>query len=37
MKLSDKRDDLDFPIVNLSFICSNIPTAPAYGVDTSLN
>ena len=22
MKLSDKRDALDFPIVNLSFICS---------------
>ena len=31
-KLYDKRDDLNFPIVNLPFICSNIPAAPAYGV-----
>jgi hypothetical protein len=23
---------LNFPIVNIPFICSNIPTAPAYGV-----
>ena len=28
-KLYDKRDDLNFPIVNFPFICSNIP---AYGV-----
>jgi len=28
----DKRDDFNFPIVNFSFICSNIPAAPAYGV-----
>jgi hypothetical protein len=29
----DKRDDLNVPIVNFPFICSNIPaTAPAYGV-----
>jgi len=27
-----KRDDFNFPIVNLPFICSNIPTAPAYGI-----
>ena len=25
-------DDFNFPIVNFSFICSNIPAAPAYGV-----
>ena len=27
--LYDKRDDLNFPIVNFPFICSNIPSAPA--------
>ena len=27
-----KRDDFKFPIVNLPFIYSNIPAAPAYGV-----
>jgi hypothetical protein len=32
MKLYDKRDDFNFPIVNYPFICSNIPAAPAYGV-----
>ena len=26
-KLYEKRDDLNFPIVNFSFICSNIPAA----------
>ena len=31
----DKGDDFNFPIVNLPFICSNIPAAPAYGVYTS--
>ena len=31
-KLYDKRDDFNFHIVNFPFICSNIPTAPAYGV-----
>jgi hypothetical protein len=31
-KLYDKRDDLNFPIVNFPFICSNIPAASAYGV-----
>jgi hypothetical protein len=31
-KLYDKRDDINFPIVNFSFICSNIPEEPAYGV-----
>jgi hypothetical protein len=28
----NKRDDLNFPIVNFPFICSNIPAALAYGV-----
>jgi hypothetical protein len=31
-KLYDKRDDLNFPIMNFPFIRSNIPAAPAYGV-----
>ena len=31
-KLYDIRDDFNFPIVNFSFICSNIPATPAYGV-----
>ena len=31
MKLYDKREDFNFPIVNFPFICSNIPAAPAYG------
>jgi len=31
-KLYDKRDDFNFPMLNFSFICSNIPAAPAYGV-----
>ena len=30
-KLYDKRDDFTFPIVNVSFISSNIPASPAYG------
>jgi hypothetical protein len=30
--LYDKRDDFNFPTVNFPFICSNIPTTPAYGV-----
>ncbi len=32
MKLYDKRYDFNFPIVNIPFICSNIPAAPANGV-----
>jgi len=32
MKLYDKRDDFNFPIVNFPFICSNFPAAPAYWV-----
>ena len=31
-KLYDKRDNFNFSIVNFTFICSNIPAAPAYGV-----
>ena len=30
--LYDKRDDFDFAIVNLTFMRSNIPESPAYGV-----
>ena len=33
--LFDKRDDLNFPIVNFPFIGSNIPAFPAYGVFVS--
>ena len=32
MKLYDKRDDFNFPIVNFTIICCNIPATPAYGV-----
>ena len=35
MKLYDKREDLNFHFVNLPFIGSNIPAAPAYGGHTS--
>ena len=28
----DKRDDFNFKIVNFPFLCSNIPSKPAYGV-----
>ena len=31
-KLYDERDDFNFPIVNFSFISSNIPAVPAYEV-----
>ena len=31
-KLYDKRDDFSFPIVNFSFLCSNIPVSLAYEV-----
>ena len=33
--LFDKRDDFNFPIVNFTFIGSNIPASPAYGVFVS--
>ena len=35
MKLYDKRDDLNLPIVTFPFKCSNITAAPVYGVYTS--
>jgi len=35
-KLNDKRDYFNFPIVNIPFICSNIPAAPAYGLYMSI-
>ena len=28
----DQRDDFNFPIVNFTLKCSNIPATPAYGV-----
>ena len=31
-RLYDKRDDFDFHIVNFSFVSSNIPYGPSYGV-----
>jgi hypothetical protein len=31
-KLYDKREVFNFPIVNVPFICCNIPAAPAYEV-----
>ena len=34
-RLYDKRDDFNFPIVNLPFLSSNIPSAQAYGVYVS--
>ena len=30
--LYDKRDDFNFHITNIPFLCSNIPSSPAYGV-----
>jgi hypothetical protein len=33
--LYDKRDDIDFAIVNFPFLCSNIPLSPDYGVYVS--
>ena len=34
-RLHDKRDGFNFPIVNFPFLCSNISSAPAYGVYVS--
>ena len=31
-RIYDKRDDFDFKIVNFPYLCSNIPSSPAYGV-----
>ena len=35
LRLYDKRDDFNFPIVNFPFLCGNIPASPAYGVFVS--
>ena len=35
VKLYDRRDDFNFDIANSSFLCSNIPQSPAYGVFVS--
>ena len=32
MKIYDKRDDFNFPIINFPFLSSNIPYAPSFGV-----
>jgi hypothetical protein len=37
LKLYDKWDYLSFPIVNVPFICSNIPAAPALEAYISLS
>ena len=34
-RLFDKRDDFNFPIVNVPFLSSNIPSEPAYRVYVS--
>ena len=34
-RLYDKQGDFNFPIVNVPFLSSNIPSASAYGVDIS--
>ena len=31
-KIYDKRDDFSFKIINFPYMCSNIPSSPAYGV-----
>ena len=35
VKIYDKRDDLNFIIVNYPFLCGNIPQSPSYGVYVS--
>jgi hypothetical protein len=37
MKLYYKRYDLNLPIVNSPFICSNIPAACQYGLYTTVD
>ena len=37
IRLYDKRDDFNFPIVNFPSLSSNITSAPAYGVYVSVN
>ena len=36
-EVCDKRDDFNFKIVNFPFLCSNIPSGPAYGVYNNNN
>ncbi len=31
-KIHDKRDNFDFKIINFPYLCSNMPTSPAYDV-----
>ena len=31
-RIYDKRDDFNFQVVNFPYLCSNIPSSPAYGV-----
>ena len=31
----DKREDFDFPVVNVPYLSSNIPESPAYGAFVS--
>ena len=35
IRIYDKRDDFNFKIVNFPYLCSNIPSSPAYGVFVS--
>ena len=34
-QLYDKQDDFSFSVVNFPYLCSNIPSSPAYGVYVS--
>ena len=34
-KINDKRDDLNFEIVNFPFLDGDVPRSPSYGVDIS--
>ena len=34
-RLYDKRDGLNFSMLNFPFLCGNIPSAPAHGVKVS--
>jgi hypothetical protein len=36
-KCYNKKDDINFPILNFPFICSNIPAAPVCGVAPCYN
>ena len=32
IKMYDKRENIDFPVVNFSFLNSDIPGAPSFGI-----